>query len=174
MRRTLHWTLLVIAATASLATASAAGVETSDGMDWKPWKLGHLSKYIGSDQFQPVLNDPHVREELKAIVGESLPHLMRNLEDRASINFIGSWMILRGARTNEAFRERAILVIDLFNGMVHAGIYSNGHRTVFSVKEEYRDVPVPLLEWVWSREIDEIRFKVPETNFTYRKYEPKK
>jgi hypothetical protein len=173
VRKVLIFVVLLATSTCGVAF-SWPQATIADDEDAKQGRLGHLSQYIGTKHHEAILNDPQVRRALNNIVGQSLPHLLRNLEDPSTINFIGSWMVLRGAKKDEAYRERAIVVIDVFNGMVHAGIFSNGHRTVFSVKEEFGDVPVPLLEWVWSREINAIRSKIPEANFTYKKYQPKK
>ncbi len=85
-----------------------------------------------------------------------------------------------GNKAHEAHLENAILIVDIYDGTIHAGIFSNGQTTIFSkVDKETADyfqpevvygfLPGALRQWVRWDEIRELRRLAPQTNFRWVK-----
>ncbi len=148
--------------------------------DWKTGKLGNLSQYIGTTNYEAVFDEPFVRRAMEKLLGDNVSHLRRNLKSRGAIALEGSELVLWGQKPHEGNLERAVLIVDIYYGKIHAGIFSNGRTTIFSkVDKETADyfqpeqlyglLPEALRRFVRWDEIRELRRLAPQTNFRWVK-----
>ncbi len=162
------------------AGCTTVGANVHELGDWKTGKLGHLSRYIGTTKYEAVFNDPFVRRAMEKLLGYNVSHLLQNMEVRSPIESEGSELALWGNKAHEAHLENAILIVDIYDGTIHAGIFSNGQTTIFSrVDKETSDyfepevvygfLPGALRQWVRWDEIRELRRLAPQTNFRWVK-----
>lgn len=140
-----------------------------DKIDLKVGKLGHLAPYIGTYWFEKVFEDPHVKKRMEQLLGDRLSHFMKNVDVRGAIEFQGSKMVLRGGRAHETHRERAILIVNVYDGKIHAGIFSEGRTTIFSREKRYGYLSSAIREWVRLEEIETMVEKPPAKNFEWVK-----
>ncbi len=114
------------------AGCTTIGANVHELGDWKTGKLGHLSQYIGTTNYEAVFDDTFVRRAMEKLLGDNVSHLRQNLKSRGAIDLEGSELVLWGGKPHEGNLERAVLIIDIYDGTVHAGIFSNGRTTIFS------------------------------------------
>ena len=162
------------------AGCTTVGENVHELGDWKTGKLGHLSQYIGTTNYEAVFDDPFVRRAMEELLGDNVSHLRQNLKSRGSIEIEGQYLALWGQKPHEGHLENAILVINVYDGKIHAGIFSNGRTTIFSkVDRETADyfqpeqlyglLPEPLRRFVRWDEIRELIKSEPKTNFRWVK-----
>ena len=170
--------LVGLLVTAAAFTAVRANVH--EYTNWKTGKLGYLSQYIGTTNYEAVFDDSFVRRAMEKLLGDNVSHLRRNLKSRGAIALEGSELVLWGQKPHEGNLERAVLIVDIYDGKIHAGIFSNGQTTIFSkVDKETADyfkpevvygfLPGALRQWVRWDEIRELRRLAPQTNFRWVK-----
>ena len=167
--------LLVMASGSMTVTANV-----HEYTNWKTGKLGYLSQYIGTTNYEAVFVDPFVRRAMEKLVGDNVPHLRQNLKSRGAIDLEGPELVLWGQKPHEGNLERAVLIIDIYDGTVHAGIFSNGRTTIFSKVDKgtadyfepellYGLLPEALRRFVRWDEIEELIKSEPRTNFRWVK-----
>ena len=155
-----------------VAGPAVAGHEDAEKLsypptDWKTGKLGHLSRYIGTYQYEPIIEDPHVAKTLSDLLGSEIPHLVKNLEARGPVGFDGAELSLVGSKAHEAHRERATVVVDVYDGKVHAVIFSEGQTTIYSKEKSYLFLPEAIrLSARWA-EIKPILETPPRGDFNW-------
>jgi hypothetical protein len=139
-------------------------------VDWKKGKLAHLAPYIGTGHYEAVLNDPIVKVALQRQVGSDLPELMRNMGAQGSIDFVGGYLVLSGARPHETNKHRAIVVVQILDANLVAGIFRNEKYILYSRKsDEYVEVPEVVWEWIYSDQIEKLIEYAPGENFEWIK-----
>ena len=132
---------------------------------WSEARLGHLLRFVGTHNYEAVLDDPVLGPDLKTAFGPHLPHFLKNVVgDRSEIDFAGWGIVVRGYGEVPA-RERAILFVDLVGFRLYGAIFSEGVTTVFADGKEYGDLPPVVLEWGRGGEVSRLIHKEPETNF---------
>ncbi len=162
------------------AGCTTVGANVHELGDWKTGKLGHLSRYIGTTKYEAVFNDPFVRRAMEKLLGDNVSHLLQNMEVRSPIESEGSELALWGNKAHEAHLENAILIVDIYDGTIHAGIFSNGQTTIFSKVDKetgdyfepevvYGFLPEALRRWVRWDEIEELMKSEPKINFRWVK-----
>lgn len=115
---------------------------------WTDRARGHLLGHVATYNFEAVWNDPKVRPDLERALGDRLPHLLRNLREyRQRIRYDEGSLVIGGS-TRKGYRERAILVVELFNRKVHAGLVADGKTLISSPHASYYDLPSALKEWM--------------------------
>ena len=162
------------------AGCTTVGANVPQEVDWRSGKLRHLFQYVGTYNFEAIFDDPFVRRAMEELLGDNVSHLRKNLKSRGSIEIEGQYLALWGQKPHEGHLENAILVINVYDGKIHAGIFSNGRATIFSrVDKETADyfepevvygfLPGALRQWVRWDEIRELRRLAPQTNFRWVK-----
>ena len=160
---------IILCLVAGPAIAGHADAENLPGppTDWKTGKLGHLTRYIGTHQYEPIIKDPHVAKALSGLLGNELSHLLQNLKAPWTIDMEGTGLILGGYKPHEAHRERAIVVVEVYDGKVHAMIFSEGRTTIYSNEKYYFSLPRAIrLSARWA-EIKPILETPPRGNFQW-------
>ena len=162
------------------AGCTTIGANVHEYTNWKTGKLGHLSQFIGTTNYEAVFDDSFVRRAMEKLLGDNVSHFRQNLKSRGAINLEGPVLVLWGGKPHEGNLERAVLTIDIYDGTVHAGIFSNGQTTIFSkVDKETADyfdpevvygfLPEALRQFVRWDEISELIKSEPKTNFRWVK-----
>lgn len=100
--------------------------------DWRDGKFAYLLQYVGTTNYKAIVNDRHVRQAMEELLGDAVPHLLKNLQTSGTVDVEGPFLIIWGHKPHEAHLERGILIVDIFDGKVHAGIFSNGVTTIYS------------------------------------------
>ena len=160
------------------AGCTTIGANVHEYTNWKTGKLGHLSQFIGTTNYEAVFDDSFVRRAMEKLLGDNVSHLLQNMEVRSPIESEGPELAFWGNKAHEAHLENAILIVDIYDGTIHAGIFSNGQTTIFSkVDKETADyfqpevvygfLPEALRRWVRWDEIEELMKSVPKTNFRW-------
>ena len=172
--------VFVVGLLVTAAAFTAVGANVPQEVDWRSGKLRHLFQYVGTYNFEAIFDDPFVRRAMEELLGDNVSHLRQNLKARGSIEIEGQYLALWGHKPHEGHLENAILVINVYDGKIHAGIFSNGQTTIFSrVDKETADyfkpevvygfLPGALRQWVRWDEIRELRRLAPQTNFRWVK-----
>lgn len=91
-----------------------------------------LRTYAGSDDTDAFLNEPKVRDGLKALLGDELSHLLDNLNVKGSVDLIGGQLSLDGNAPHMGTEEEAVLCVSTYNLEVSAAILSGGIITAYS------------------------------------------
>ena len=162
------------------AGCTTVGANVPQEVDWRSGKLRHLFQYIGTTNYEAVFDDSFVRRAMEKLLGDNVSHLRQNLKSRGAIDLEGSELVLWGGKPHEGNLENAILIVDIYDGTVHAGIFSNGQTTIFSrVDKETADyfqpevvygfLPEALRRFVRWDEIRELIKSEPKTNFRWVK-----
>ena len=144
-------------------------VDPEDLLDWTTGgKLERLAKHIGTIDYEAVWNDPYVHERLLDLMGaDKLAHLKENLQVRGTTDLEGSDLVLEGGKPHKANLENGIMVVDLYNGKVHAGIFSNGHTTAYTKETGYWRFPRSLKIFVHWEKLSLIWSHLPEQDFKW-------
>ena len=132
---------------------------------WEDYSRGHLFRYVGTYNYEAVLDDPILRPELELLFGPHLPHFLRNiLEDRFAINYEEPGIVMRGYGT-EPSREQAILFVGVRGDRVYGAIFSNDVTTVFSNGKDFAELPPAVLTWVHKANVWRLIDKEPKTGY---------
>ena len=172
--------IVLIGLLVTAAGCTTVGANVPQEVDWRSGKLRHLFQYVGTYNFEAIFDDPFVRRAMEELLGDNVSHLLQNLKSRGSIEIEGQYLALWGQKPHEGHLENAILVINVYDGKIHAGIFSNGQTTIFSkVDKETADyfqpevvygfLPEALRRWVRWDEIEELIKSEPKTNFRWVK-----
>jgi hypothetical protein len=141
-----------------------------EGMDWKKGKLAHLVRYIGTPQYDKVFDDPHVKAALERQLGPEVRRLKRNMQSRGPIDFISGYLVIVGIRPHVGNEHNAIVAVQIHDGEVIAGIFTQGKYTLYTRKSDtYIEVPQPVWNWVYYDQIKKITDPVPTENFEWIK-----
>lgn len=113
--------------------------------------LGHLSRLIGSYDYDAVFRDPAVARALGAMLGaEGVRRLRGNTQVATPIAFDGAWLVLRGIAPHSGGSEEAILAVQPSSGKVEAAILS-GNR-ILNVSQEARGSGSEMVNaWIAER-----------------------
>lgn len=126
---------------------TSASETQEQSIDWKKGNWGHLASYIGTYDYQAVLDDPAVKAELEALTGEATEKLMQNLDVQAPIGFEDDCLILSGNAEHDAGQNRGFINICLYKGKIHVGLFSAPTITVYTREEKYAYLPQSLKFW---------------------------
>ena len=171
---------VTIAAGLGASAADSSGAIPEDPYTWQNfwYKLdtkwnerhrGHLRPYIGSRNYEAVIDDPAVRSDVERQLGDRFVELVRNISGhRSVVKFDGLYFTLEGLRLDTG-KEQGILVLNISNWRVHAGISSNGQITVFSEAPSYEELPPQIRLWIHDDEVMDVIYRHPKTNFQWVK-----
>ena len=170
--------VFVVGLLVTAAGCSTVGANVHELRDWKTGKLGHLSKYIGTTNYEAVFDDSFVRRAMEKLLGDNVSHLRQNLKSRGAIDLEGPELVLWGQKPHEGNLERAVLIVDIYDGTIHAGIFSNERTTIFSKvnkgtadyfepEQLYGLLPEALRRFVRWDEISELIKSEPKMNFRW-------
>ena len=161
--------IVIVGLLPMVAVSTIAGAHEPRPTDWSTWKLGHLSRYIGSDDYETVFNDPFVRRAMKDLLGNNVSLFLRNIQVRGPIGFEGFGLVLDGNKPHEGDKESAVLIVDLYDGEIHAGIMSKGKITVYSKALRYAHLPIAIRQWVQWQVNHHLFMSEPKTDFHWVK-----
>lgn len=143
---------------------------------WQGGRLAQLSKYIGTENNWAVLDDPQVADSMKWLLRDKYDAVHARLSSHPGvIGFYLFFIVLRGslpAKDNHV--EAAILVIDLTNGGLYAGLQTGGKTTVYGNHgpdedaPEYVELPEPLRLWVADAANQIYASEPPAENFEWK------
>ena len=121
-----------------LILSITASSKVRDTKDFKKGKLGHLSKYIGTYNYDAILDDTVVKENLKTLVGEKeLATIRQNLGVIGPIEFIETSLVLSGQAPHEGGSEEAMVFVELSDGTVRAGLLHEKKVTIYAKDSSY-------------------------------------
>lgn len=101
-----------------IASMGPAGAE--EKFDSKKGMLGHLSRYIGTDEHLKILDDPYVKREISAMLGSKVRDLIKYIQVRSPVDLISGALILQGSRPqNEGPLAAALIAITPRHGRIH-------------------------------------------------------
>jgi hypothetical protein len=138
-------------------------VEEMPPPDRSGGKMTHLMHYLGTKDYQAILDDPDVKADLERQVGSEIPRLKRYMLDRNTVNYSGGYLVLSGFGPNLRQDRRGIVVVNIDNGEVIAAIYDHGMRTLYTRKAN-PPVQIPPVVWNWVY-TDQFRWVPPKENF---------
>lgn len=134
-------------------------------MDHKQGVLGHLSAQIGTTNAAAVLNDPALRRNLSALLGEpGLRLLASNLQAVQPIAFDGTALVLRGTRAEMPGEQEAFLSIRPRDGIMEVAILTGGRVRLTSQRpsgERSEMLDPQLARWGVSRGVPLDERRVP-------------
>ena len=140
-----------------------------DTVDWRSGKLAHLYQYIGTYEYDAVFDDLAVRRSMKALLGENISLFLRNIQARAPIGFEGSGLVLKGLKPHEGDKETAILIVEPYDGEIHAAIMSEGKIAVYSKALKYEHLPIAIRQWVQWQVNHHLFMSEPKADFRWVK-----
>lgn len=147
---------------------------------WQSGRLARLNKYIGTQGNWAVLDDPYVVDSMKWVLRDKYETVRaRLLSNPGVIDYYLFFIVLRGSLPTKGNHvEAAILVVDLTNGGLYAGLETGGKTIVFGNHgpdddaPDYGELPWPLLFWVKQSELQHIGGEPPTINFEWRSKAP--
>ncbi len=116
-------------------------------------KLDSLRRYAGTGEVAAVFNNPLVRTQLLRLLGRERRTLDAYLDVKGTINLVDDNLVIEGCAPHACNVRSAIVIIELFNGVVHAAIadVESTSVRVFSAQKTYSYLPRRLQEWVFLR-----------------------
>lgn len=131
---------LALAVLASLCLSLPA-----QAIDMKKGKLGHLSKFIGTDEVEKVVDDPEVRKSLTAVMpGSKIPELKNNLQVRGPIDFIDGNLVLNGNAPHAGDTDTASVWLSVYDGKARVVLQSRGKMTLYAKDGDYGYLPLSM------------------------------
>ena len=127
---------------------AAAQDEATEKTDWKQGAWGHLSRYIGTYDYDAVLGDPAVDEKLSAMLGPEKDRLLTNLTVHTPIGFENDCLVLSGNAEKVGNMQKAYMNVCLYAGKINAVIYSKGTVSVYTALKKYEYLPMSLRQWI--------------------------
>lgn len=141
--------LTLVLAMIVLAIAPASRAEE---IDWKKGVLQHLARYIGTYDYEAVIDDPAVRAALAKRAGAKADRIVANLQTRAPIDFIDGHLVLTGLAPHRGGEEEATVWIRIYDGEVRAALLHAGTMTLFAPDRQYHYLPKPLRAFLLPRD----------------------
>ncbi len=126
-------------------------VQAADGIDWKEGALAHLAPYIGTYEYDAVLDDATVQTALRDLVGEKLPIFRRNLSVSGPIDFSSGNLVLSGLAPHQGGAEEAMILIKIYDGTVRAGLLHQSKMTLYARDPQYAYIPKILRDFLAPR-----------------------
>jgi len=126
-------------------------------------KLDALKRYAGTDSVETVLNTPIVKTQLANLLGKKRSVLNHYITVRGDINLIDGNLVIEGCAPHECDQKSGIIIIELYNGNVHAALFEVNSVSIYSKLKDYEILPSRLREWTSLRANDS-----STGNFTYQ------
>lgn len=140
--------LACVLAVAVLAVAPSIRAED---IDWKKGALQHLARYIGTYDYEAVLDDPAVRAALMKRAGAHTDRIVANLQTRGPIDFIDGYLVLTGLAPHRGGEEEATVWIRIYDGEVRAALLHAGTMTLFAPEQHFHYLPKLLRAFLVPR-----------------------
>ena len=97
------------------AGCTTIGANVHEYTNWKTGKLGHLSQFIGTTNYEAVFDDSFVRRAMEKLLGDNVSHLLQNMEVRSPIESEGPELALWGR------------IVRSGHGLINGGNEGRGH-----------------------------------------------
>jgi hypothetical protein len=107
-----------------------------------------LREFAGNEDTDALLNHPAVRPQLERLLGEELPHLMRNLDVRGAVDVLSGELVVDGNAPHQGTEEEAVVCVNIYGLEVNAAILSEGAITVYSRQKGYENLPRCIKDWI--------------------------
>lgn len=135
--------------TTALAIWSTAGtMAVGQTTDWKEGTLGYLSHYIGTDDYESVLQDETVSFELERLLGRDLYLLHERLNAHPPVGFSGTCLALIGNAIRRGGDKMAYLSVCPRDGKIEVALGSGGHVDVYASTNTYHHLNAGLRQWI--------------------------
>lgn len=142
--------LLAAAITVSFAGAASAQQDNANNIDWKKGgKWSQLAQYIGTYQYNTVLQDTAVKTELERITKGYDIDLSAEFEVSAPIGFQNDCLIMQGNRVHKGDTNRAYLETCLFQGTVNFAVFDHDKIIIYTSFKEYRHLSEGMRNWIY-------------------------
>jgi len=113
--------------------------------DDKKGKLGHLSKYIGTDEIERVIDDPAVRQSLAAVMpANEIATVKKNLQVRGTIDFIEGNLVMNGNAPHAGDTDTVSVWLSVYDGKARVALQSGGRMTLYAKDGDYKYLPMVL------------------------------
>ncbi|MCM8738923.1 hypothetical protein M5E06_33100 [Azospirillum sp. A1-3] len=137
---------LVLALTVVTTLSGAAFAETVTGVKGK---LAHLALYIGSGEYEAVLADPMVKQNLLQVVGKAnMPQIERDLDVRGEIEYREGCLVLEGNAPHQGGEEGVSIWIKVYDGSVRVGQIHKRKSIIYAKDSQYNYIPSGLRDYV--------------------------
>ena len=125
--------------------------------------LAHLLGYVGTHKLRGLLRE--VRPALESLLGNELPDFLEYTVDFGDIELSGHFLV---AYDPPRMRTQAILVVDLYDGSVHAAMRPGRERQIYSNAPRWEEIPWPIRAWVFQEEIGTLVKQEPESGVVWQ------
>lgn len=163
---------LYICAEAQAAPAHLTPPGDAGPKDWTQEKWGKLSAYIGTYDYDAVLDDPNVSTELKSTTGTSYDELLQNLDVHAPVGYIDGALVLSGNQAHMGGEKEALLMV-FTNGKIEVAIRNHDKIYLFSPTQKYIYLSPYMKSWVHEHSSDWRTYQTQPGNIIWNPAPPK-
>jgi hypothetical protein len=134
-------------------------------------KFGYLEGFVGKHKNVQELfsKDESIKKGIEDLARDQIVDLYRNLSTSGPIDMISGDLVFSGNAPHKGGEEMGIIVIELYNGNIHAAIYSNSTTYIFSDKKKFKYLPVALKKWIYLVNSDYYKNKKAPPNISWNR-----
>lgn len=134
------------------AAPAMAQDDSANDIDWKKGAWGDLSPYIGTYDYDAVLNDERVAAALEKQLGaDMVATLTDTMQTRAPIGFQDDCLLLSGNAPASADTNAAFIAVCVYQGVVHTALQKSGDITLFTAATKYDYLPYGMKLWIYGQ-----------------------
>lgn len=127
-------------------------------VDWKVGAWSDLTPYIGTYNFDAVLDDERVAAALTAQLGaETFDTVKDSLQTRNPIGFERDCLLLSGQGAHAA-----LVAVCIYEGTVHTALKTGKSITLYTALEKYEYLPYGVKIWLYDQTHKQIQTVIPE------------
>ncbi|MFT4091062.1 MAG: hypothetical protein QM645_10045 [Asticcacaulis sp.] len=110
--------------------------------------LALVRKYVASWDIDAMLKEPKVVAGMNKLPANVRSKIMANLNVTPGVEYVGGYLRIEGNAPHAGGEQAAVLCIDPYGNMIHAGIYSNGAIQIYTTETRYDYVTTCVRDWV--------------------------
>jgi len=151
--RLLQTTLLAAAFVIAFSAAALQAKEKEEvPPDWKKdGKWSALTQYIGTYQYDKILDDKNVKDMLGVMLKGHDLDLKQEFNVKTSVGFENDCLILKGNRQNAASTNSSYMEVCVSNGSINLAVQDSPNITLFTALPEYKFMSDGMRGWIFFR-----------------------
>jgi len=109
-----------------------------------------IDRYVGTWAIAEFLEEPAIRGELRALLGDRLSELENSLSVSGGIEYFGGALAIRGNAPHSGGEQEGIVCVQVWgtNVEVHAALFSKGDVTVYTRQPRYAYLSTCVKDWI--------------------------
>lgn len=141
--------LLAAAMLATFTFSAQAQDKAEEKIDLKKGAWSELAQYIGTYEYDAVLDNKHVKTQLDKLLKGQKIDLQSLLEVSAPIGFEKDCLVLKGNPEHKGDEMRAFLEACISTEDVRLAVYKEGKITIYAASSNYTYLNDGMRTWIY-------------------------